>query len=150
MVKSSLADELVECTERCRNMSAPLPTRLAAFAADVRRLDPEFAATGHGIVSIQDHKGKALHSPEDPTSTYYYNQCKDSNGVPYVASLPLMEVFEVDEKYQFTGNILAYAKGGKLCAVTKNSKLCLDSANYKNPTRSDTKCTGGACSLKPW
>ena len=102
------------------------------------------------IVSIQDHKGKALHSPEDPTSTYYYNQCKDSNGVPYVASLPLMEVFEVDENYRFTGNILAYAKGGKLCVVTKNSKLCLDSANYKNPTRSETPCTGTACTLKPW
>lgn len=101
------------------------------------------------ILSIQDHKGEMLHSPEGP-SKYYYNQCKDSHGVPYVASLPLMEIFEVDENYRFTGNILAYAKGGKLCVVTKTSKLCLDSTNYKNPTRSETKCTGSACSLKPW
>ena len=101
------------------------------------------------IVSIQDQNGKTLHSP-DGQSEYYYNQCKDSHGVPFVASLPLMEVFEVDENYRFTGNILAYAKGGRLCVITKNSKLCLDSTNYKNPTRSETKCTGGACSLKPW
>ena len=101
------------------------------------------------ILSIEDHKGEMLHEPEG-RSKYYYNQCKDSHGVPYVASLPLMEVFEVDEDYRFTGNILAYAKGGKLCVVTKTSKLCLDSTNYKNPTRSETKCTGSACSLKPW
>jgi hypothetical protein len=73
-----------------------------------------------------------------------------------VASLPLMEVFEVDQQYRFTGNILAYAKTGKLCVVNppkagvKGSKLCLDSVNYKNPTRSESPCTGNACSLKPW
>ncbi len=106
-------------------------------------------------MSIQDHKGEALHIPEGP-SRYYYNQCKDSRGVPYVASLPLMEVFEVDEKYRFTDNILAYAKRGKLCVVTppktdfKGSILCLDATDYKNPRRSEKLCTGGACSLKPW
>jgi peroxiredoxin len=39
----ALADELAACTERCRSMEAPLSDRLSAFAADVRRLSPEFA-----------------------------------------------------------------------------------------------------------
>lgn len=106
------------------------------------------------IVSIYDHEGKVLHTPNG-SSKYYYNQCKDSRGVPFVASLPLMEVFEVDENYRFTGNILAYAKAGKLCVVTpkgvaRGSKLCLDSVNYKNPMRTESSCTGAACTLRAW
>lgn len=43
MAEKVLAEELAECTERCRNMDAPLSERLAAFARDVRRISPEFA-----------------------------------------------------------------------------------------------------------
>lgn len=39
----TLKEELLLCTERCRNMDAPLSERLAAFADDVRRLSPPFA-----------------------------------------------------------------------------------------------------------
>ena len=43
MAERVLAEELAECTERCRNMDAGLDERLAAFAGDVRRVSPEFA-----------------------------------------------------------------------------------------------------------
>src|SRR5262245_30370062 len=43
MAERVLAEELAECTERCRNMDARLDERLAAFAGDVRRVSPEFA-----------------------------------------------------------------------------------------------------------
>jgi peroxiredoxin len=43
MAAMTLSDALEECTTRCRNMEAPLPVRLQAFAEDVRRLSPEFA-----------------------------------------------------------------------------------------------------------
>lgn len=43
MTERSFAAELAACTERCRNMDAPLSDRLAAFAGDVRRLNPNFA-----------------------------------------------------------------------------------------------------------
>ncbi|MFA5951135.1 MAG: peroxiredoxin-like family protein [Hyphomicrobium sp.] len=39
----SLDEILDECTERCRSMDAPLAVRLATFAAEVRRVSPEFA-----------------------------------------------------------------------------------------------------------
>lgn len=38
-----LSEVLEECTERCRNMDAPLAVRLQTFAQDVRRLSDEFA-----------------------------------------------------------------------------------------------------------
>ncbi|MBY0227589.1 MAG: AhpC/TSA family protein [Hyphomicrobium sp.] len=63
MVRSSLADELVECTERCRNMSAPLPKRLSAFAADVRRLDPEFADVVDRMVARLLNSNAGSHAP---------------------------------------------------------------------------------------
>jgi peroxiredoxin len=43
MAERLVADELAACTERCRNMDAPLSARLSAFAGDVRRVSPEFA-----------------------------------------------------------------------------------------------------------
>ncbi len=50
----SLAQELEQCTERCKAMDAPLADRLSAFADDVRRLSPEFA-------DIVDRMVKRLH-----------------------------------------------------------------------------------------
>lgn len=43
MPKQSIAEILEECTERCRNLDAPLAVRLQAFANEVRSLDSEFA-----------------------------------------------------------------------------------------------------------
>jgi peroxiredoxin len=43
MSPPTLKEELEICTERCRNMDAPLSERLSAFADDVRRLSPPFA-----------------------------------------------------------------------------------------------------------
>lgn len=51
MARPTLSEELQACTERCRSMSAPLPVRLAAFADDVRRLDPDFADVVERMVS---------------------------------------------------------------------------------------------------
>lgn len=59
-----LADELDECTERCRNMSAPLPQRLAAFADDVRRLDPEFADVVDRMVARLAASGAGEEAPK--------------------------------------------------------------------------------------
>jgi len=47
----SLAEALEICTERCRNMEAPLDVRLSAFADDVRRLAPAFADIVDRMVS---------------------------------------------------------------------------------------------------
>jgi peroxiredoxin len=63
MVKPTLADELVACTERCRNMSAPLPVRLAAFADDVRRLDPEFADVVEQMITRLRTAGAGAEAP---------------------------------------------------------------------------------------
>lgn len=43
MAEPSIADILEECTERCRNLDAPLAARLQAFANEVRSLDSDFA-----------------------------------------------------------------------------------------------------------
>ncbi len=42
MTGMPIADELERCTERCRNMDAPLAERLQAFADDVASLAPGF------------------------------------------------------------------------------------------------------------
>lgn len=43
MADKSFADILTECTERCRDMDAPLADRLQAFAVEVRALNAGFA-----------------------------------------------------------------------------------------------------------
>lgn len=43
MTQPSLAEALEICTQRCKEMDAPLAERLNAFASDVRELAPEFA-----------------------------------------------------------------------------------------------------------
>ncbi|MCB1515550.1 MAG: AhpC/TSA family protein [Hyphomicrobiaceae bacterium] len=43
MSEASLSQVLEACTQRCREMDAPLGDRLQSFADDVRRLDPVFA-----------------------------------------------------------------------------------------------------------
>lgn len=57
MSEPTFAEVLEACTQRCREMDAPLAERLQAFAADVRRLSPEFA-------DIVDRMVERLHSSE--------------------------------------------------------------------------------------
>ena len=47
----SFAEILEACTQRCREMDAPLADRLNALANDVRRLDPSFAEVVERMVS---------------------------------------------------------------------------------------------------
>lgn len=64
MAEPNLADELVACTERCRSMSAPLPMRLAAFADDVRRLDPDFADVVEQMIARLRAAGAGTQAPQ--------------------------------------------------------------------------------------
>lgn len=64
MAKKVLSEELAECTERCRNLNAPLPDRLAAFAADVRRLSPEFAGVVDRMVERLTIAGVGSQAPK--------------------------------------------------------------------------------------
>jgi peroxiredoxin len=64
MAGRTLAEELVQCTERCRTMSAPLPQRLAAFAEDVRRLDPDFADVVERMVARLHVSGTGDEAPQ--------------------------------------------------------------------------------------
>jgi peroxiredoxin len=65
MAEKSLADELAACTERCRNMDAPLADRLSAFAGDVRRIDPKFA----GVVDRMIARLQAVSAGSDAPRT---------------------------------------------------------------------------------
>jgi len=64
MADKPLADELAACTERCRNMDARLSERLAAFAADVRRLSPEFADVVERMISRLHATGVGTEAPK--------------------------------------------------------------------------------------
>lgn len=63
MAEPTLDQVLAECTERCRNMNAPLGERLAAFAADVRRVSPEFADAVERMISRLKDAGAGSDAP---------------------------------------------------------------------------------------
>lgn len=64
MAERILAEELLECTERCRNMDAPLSDRLSAFAGDVRRLDPEFADVVERMIARLKEASAGTEAPQ--------------------------------------------------------------------------------------
>lgn len=64
MTESSLAERLEECTERCRNLDAPLATRLRALADDVRLLSAEFADVVDHMVTRLEKAGVGVQAPK--------------------------------------------------------------------------------------
>ena len=64
MAEKSLADALEECTERCRNMSAPLAVRLQTFATDVRTLSPQFAEVVDRMIDRLKDAGAGENAPK--------------------------------------------------------------------------------------
>jgi peroxiredoxin len=64
MTDRGLADELAECTERCRNMDAPLSERLSALAGDVRRLVPDFADVVERMIARLHAAGTGSDAPQ--------------------------------------------------------------------------------------
>ena len=68
MTTQSFAEILEACTQRCREMDAPLADRLNALANDVRRLDPSFAEIVDRMVSRlqQINAGTSAPSGGDP------------------------------------------------------------------------------------
>jgi peroxiredoxin len=68
MTIQSFAQILEACTQRCREMDAPLADRLNALADDVRRLDPSFADIVERMVSRlqQINAGTSAPSAGDP------------------------------------------------------------------------------------
>ncbi|HEX2714013.1 MAG TPA: hypothetical protein VHM88_17605, partial [Candidatus Acidoferrales bacterium] len=63
MSASSFAGILEACTQRCREMDAPLATRLSALADDVRRLSPEFAEIVDRMVNRLTQAGAGASAP---------------------------------------------------------------------------------------
>jgi peroxiredoxin len=64
MAEKVLAEELAECTERCRNMDARLSERLAAFASDVRRVSSEFADVVDRMIARLHATGVGIEAPK--------------------------------------------------------------------------------------
>lgn len=64
MTRVLLADELETCTQRCKEMEAPLGERLDAFAEDVARLAPQFADFVERMVSRLKSAGAGSGSPD--------------------------------------------------------------------------------------
>lgn len=60
----SLADELDARTQRCKDMDAPLATRLEELAADVRRLSPQFADVVERMVRRLRESGAGETAPQ--------------------------------------------------------------------------------------
>jgi peroxiredoxin len=64
MPEKSFAEILTECTERCRNMDAPLADRLQVFADEVRALNPEFAEVVERMVARLKSAGVGEDAPQ--------------------------------------------------------------------------------------
>jgi peroxiredoxin len=63
MTQPSLAEALEICTQRCKEMDAPLAERLNAFASDVRELAPPFADIVDRMVERLKVNGAGASSP---------------------------------------------------------------------------------------
>ena len=79
MTDPSLAQILEACTQRCREMDAPLGDRLSAFADDVRRLSPDFAEIVDGMVNRLAQAGAGASAPS-PGETMPSFVLPDENG----------------------------------------------------------------------
>src|SRR5262252_4257602 len=79
MTDPSLAETLEACTQRCRDMDAPLGDRLSAFADDVRRLSPDFAKIVDGMVNRLAQAGAGASAPS-PGETMPSFVLPDENG----------------------------------------------------------------------
>jgi len=79
MTDPSLAEILEACTQRCREMDAPLGDRLSAFADDVRRLSPDFAEIVDGMVNRLARAGAGASAPS-PGETMPSFVLPDENG----------------------------------------------------------------------
>ncbi len=64
MTALTLKEELEVCTERCRNMEAPLAERLSSFAEDVARLSPAFAAIVDRMLKQLYESGAGKNAPQ--------------------------------------------------------------------------------------
>jgi peroxiredoxin len=64
MADKPIAEILEACTERCRNMDAPLAVRLQAFADDVRALSAEFGSVVDRMVARLKEAGTGEDAPK--------------------------------------------------------------------------------------
>ena len=64
MTRLTLEQELAACTERCKNMDAPLEVRLSAMADDVRRLSSDFADIVDRMVARLKQAGTGAAAPQ--------------------------------------------------------------------------------------
>jgi peroxiredoxin len=64
MTQPTLEQELEACTQRCKEMEAPLETRLSAMADDVRRLAPGFADVVDRMVTRLKNGGAGAAAPK--------------------------------------------------------------------------------------
>jgi peroxiredoxin len=79
MNNPSFVETLEACTQRCREMDAPLGDRLSAFADDVRRLSPDFAQVVDGMVNRLAQAGAGASAPS-PGETMPSFVLPDENG----------------------------------------------------------------------
>lgn len=63
MAGRSLSEQINDCTERCRNMDAPLAVRLSALAEDVRKLDAGFAEVVEQMIARLRAAGAGAEAP---------------------------------------------------------------------------------------
>ena len=63
MTQPSLAEALEVCTQRCKEMDAPLAERLGAFASDVKDLAPQFADIVDRMVDRLKANGAGASAP---------------------------------------------------------------------------------------
>ena len=103
MTATSLVEELDACTQRCKEMDAPLADRLSELAADVRRLAPDFADVVDRMVHRLQSGGAGSSAPAIGTRLTPF-VLPDDNG--HLTSLP--ELLD-------TGNLVIAFHRGHWC-----------------------------------